>query len=360
MRRPIWLTTTVALTVLILAPVLCANDWFSHNGNTVEEVVNGPAGQLVVMKTTDGTYKFLSPQSPTDGQFQVAAIGSEQVRLREKGKKVPVQLPILHRNLTLDLLCYCVLRQQGKNVIIAAPLGNVKEEYRQYDGDYREELSMLLEIKNSSLVVYTDTAIVGKGSAPKLPKLFTGTSGDERPVRISEYNIALGDLLEKLEKLTGKKYMSDADGTTKVSIHSNTLTPSAILYYLNGLLKSNIVAMEAQEEEKTKEAPVVAKKASKISKEKAIRVFKKVKVLAKKGETKKAALLLRKLIKRTNPNPKLSNTLAKLYWKLGARKRAVKCLKYSLKVDPSNKFARNRLMKIKKMLARKKAAKAAA
>ena len=361
MRKPIWLSTTVALAVLFLAPVLCANDWFSHEGNTVEEVVTGPAGQLVVMKATNGTYKFLSPQLPTDGQFQVAAIGTEQVRLREKGKQVPVQLPILHHNLTLDLLCYCVLRQQGKNVIISAPINDVKEEYRQYDGDYREELSMLLEIKESSLVVYTDTAIVGKGTAPKLPKLFTGASGDERPVKISEYNIPVSELLEKMEKATGKKYMSDADGTQKVSIHSNTLTPSGILHYLNGLLGSNIVTMEAEKEE-AEEAPVVAQKgakASKVSKAKAAKVFKTVKVLAKNGETKKAAVLLHKLIKRTDPNPHLFNAMAKLYWKLGAKKRAVRCLKYTLKIDPSNKFARERLTKIKKMVAKKRAAKAA-
>ena len=357
------------LAIVILLPVLCmglpsllmaqSDDWYSHDGNTVEEVISGPAGKLVLLKNKSGEFEFLTSAQASKRGLSISAIGSEQIRLREKGKKVPVQLPILHRNIPLDLLCFAVLRQQNKNVVISAPLKEVKSEYRDFGTGYREELSMMLEIKDSSIVVYTDTALVGSGSASSLPKFYTGGSGSERPVRISAYSITLDGLLKKLEVRTGKKYSHDLDGSQKLSLHSIDLTPNAIVHYLNGLLNTEIRVSETLDSTASAEKVGASKlnrerKRRLVSRAKAAKVFKRVRLLAERGRTKDAALLLNRLIKRSKPSARLFNVQAKLLWKLGAKKKAIKYLKLSIRVDPKNTFARRQLDEIKRKLAQRK------
>ena len=77
-----------------------------------------------------------------------------------------------------------------------------------------------------------------------------------------------------------------------------------------------------------------------ISRTKAAQAFKRVKLLANQGRYRDAGRLCLRLIKRTKPNPVLNNFMFKLYWKLGDKKKAVRCLKAALKLDPRNKYAR--------------------
>lgn len=317
-------------------------DWYSHNGWVVDEVMSGPGGQIVVMNDGQGNYSFLSPQEQTNSMFQIVAIGAEQVRLRGTGDKDPFMIPIMHNNLPLDLICLLTLKLEDKETFVTAPVSNVLTKYVPTE-NYREELSELLEGSNSSVLVYSDVALVGNGGAENFPPLYNGPSQGSSAVHMTGFRMSLGAFIQEMSQRAGVTYLTDGDESMTFSIYSNNLTPEALIHYVAGLTGTSITKVVAVTEEST---PVVSD-SKYVSQEKADKVLAKVKALAKAGQTTEAAKLMLKLVKRTEPNYKYYNILSKLCWNAGAKERAVKCLNKSLKIAPGNEYATKALAKIK-------------
>ena len=85
-----------------------------------------------------------------------------------------------------------------------------------------------------------------------------------------------------------------------------------------------------------------------LSEEKIQKVLCKVKRATKARKYRAAKILLVKLIKRTKPKALYYNLLFKVMWKAGAKKAACKALKKSLKLEPTNKYARKMIKRIMK------------
>lgn len=337
-----------SLFVLLSVSSIVAQDadWYSHNGYIVDEVMSGSGGQIVVMNDGQGNYSFVSPQEQTNTMFQVVAIGAEQVRLRAKGEKDPVMLPIMHNNLPLDLICLLTLKLEDKETFVTASVNESLAKYVPTD-NYREELSDLLEPMGSSVIVYSDVALVGNGGAENFPALYNGTSEGSSPVHMTEFRMSLGAFLKEMSQRSGITYVTDGDESMTFSFHSDNLTPAALIHYVSGLTGVSITKAVTVTE---KEAASVAPDNKYISQAKADRVLAKVKALAKAGRTKDAAKLMLKLVKRVEPNHRYYNLLSKLCWKAGAKNKAVKCLKKSLQIKPGNKYATRTLAKMKAVI----------
>ena len=342
----------LAVSTLSVGDALFAldGDWYSHKGYTVEEVVTGPAGQMIIMKDNNGQYSLLSPNDQTSSKFQVVAIGAEQVRLKESGEKDPFMIPVMHNNLPLDLICFATLILQNKNSIVTAPVGDIVNKYSP-TANYREELGELLEIKNSSLIVYSELAMAGNGSAVNFPPLFNGSTMSSIEVQISEFRMTLGDFLTRLGKYTNCTYETDGDKSLTFSLHSFNLTPEALIHYISGLTGTSISKKIDNTEKATlvtrKEKANSANSKKVVSPEKAKLIIKRVKALVKAGRTKDAAKLMLKLVKHSEPDYRYYNLLSKLCWKAGAKKKAVLCLKKSVKLNPDNPYAKSILKKLK-------------
>jgi len=354
-------TCTIAslLFALTLSPLLSAAlaqdddaDWYAHKGYTVEEVLStSPSQYVVVMHTPEGSYQLLTPSSPSNGLLQIVAVGSSQVRLREQDQPVPILLPIKHANIPLDVLVVASCVLQGKNVIVAGVPSEVVSDLRPSPTSYREELMDELEPQGCGLLVYDEVALAGCGAATQFPKQFNGATSGVAPFQIHALRITLGDAVAQLEQaFGGAELIFEGDASVPISLFIDRMPPMAVLYYINGLTDANIRVKKPPKPAPVTTAPTSPTASANLSPKKAARVFGRVRTLAAAGRTKDAGSLLLRLIKRSKPTPGYYNALAKLYWKLGAKTKAVKALKHTLRADPSNAYARRTLRNIKKTL----------
>lgn len=320
------------------------DDWYSFKGFRILEAVGcKETGWVIVGQGPTGKWEFLQQGESYGEEFQIAEIGTAQVRLTTKDAPRPRILPIVHRNLPADVLIMAVAKLYGYDMTIQGPIDKLVT-YDLAHLDLASELKELFKGTAHQGCLEERSVLALEGELPKAWKAIREESNPRR-FDFEAYRMSAAALIAQVESQTGYRVRVDVTAAPQLAkplsvVWRNVTAPEAV-HLLNSALSLKLVAEAPAKVEP--EAPGMAKEAGD---EKAERYFRNCLARAKSGKAMEAAKGLRNLVRKRPENARYCNAYGKMLWTLGLKEKAVKAWKRSLRIDPENAYARRVLDKV--------------